>query len=191
MGFGRRPALIVIDFTNGFTDPSLPLGSVSDQEISQANRLLDAAHSAGLPVFFTTIQYDNDSLADAGLWARKIGGLNSLVADSRAVAQDSRLHRAAGDALIVKKYASSFFGTDLCSRLQVRQIDTLLIAGTSTSGCVRATAVDACQLGFRPMVVREAVADRSAAAHGQALTDIETKYGDVVGIQAALDYIKP
>lgn len=190
MGFGDKPALIVIDFMNGFTDPSMPLGASSDSAVAQTNRLIDAAHTTKIPVFFTSIQYADKSLADAGVWLRKIAGLNSLLANSAAVEQDARLHQAEGDTLVIKKYASSFFGTDLFSRLQARQIDTLLIAGTSTSGCVRATIVDACQLGLRPIVVREAVIDRSPTAHQQALIDIETKYGDVVPIQNALDYIK-
>ena len=190
MGFGARPALIVVDLIKGFTDPAMPLGAPSEPAITQTNRLIDAAHAAKIPVFFTAIQYANNSLTDAGLWPRKIAGLSHLIMNSQAVEQDSRLHQTDADALIIKKYASSFFATDLSSRLQVQRIDTLIIAGTSTSGCVRATAVDACQYGFRPIVVREAVIDRSPSAHQQALIDIETKYGDIVSIQAALEYIE-
>lgn len=190
MGYGVRPALVVVDFMNGFTDPDMPLGSACDAAIEQTNLLLDAAHQANVPVYFTAITYDCESLTDAGLWPLKIAGLKSLMSNSRAVEQDSRLHRARGDAILVKKYASSFFGTDLSSRLQSLRVDTVLIAGVSTSGCVRATAVDACQHGFRPLVVREAVADRSNVAHDQALVDVETKYGDVVAIKDALTYLK-
>ncbi len=189
MGFGKKPALIVVDFTVGFTDPALPLGSVSDAEIAQTNRLIDAAHGAGMAVFFTAIQYEDSTLSDAGLWRRKIASLDTLVLGSVAVEQDPRLHMGADDTLIVKRYASSFFGTDLSAQLWQRDIDTLVVAGTSTSGCVRATVVDACQMGFRPIVVREAVCDRSPEAHRQALTDIETKYGDVMGIDEVLSHI--
>jgi nicotinamidase-related amidase len=93
------------------------------------------------------------------------------------------------DTLLMKKYASCFFGTDLVSRLLAHRIDTLLIAGCTTSGCVRATAVDACQTGFRPMVVREAVGDRSAAAHDQSLFDLDAKYADVVSLADTLEYL--
>jgi nicotinamidase-related amidase len=90
---------------------------------------------------------------------------------------------------LVKKYASCFFGTDLVSRLLVRQVDTLIITGCTTSGCVRASAVDACQIGFRPMVVREAVGDRSQAAHEQSLFDLNAKYADVVSLEETLNYL--
>jgi maleamate amidohydrolase len=189
MGPGHKPAVVVIDLMNGFTDPAAPLGAPADAEIAHTNRLLEAAHAAGIPVFFTIIQYDDASLADAGLWPLKIAGLRSLVANTREVELDARLLRQPGDNIVVKKYASGFFATDLAERLQALDVDTVLVAGMTTSGCVRATAVDACQLGFRPWVVREAVGDRSAAAHDQALVDIETKYGDVVGIEEALRYL--
>lgn len=189
MGAGHKPAVVVIDLMNGFTDPSAPLGAPADAEVAASNRLLAAAHAAGVPVFFTIIQYDDATLADAGLWPLKIAGLRSLIANTREVELDARLLRQASDGIVVKKYASGFFGTDLAQRLQALGVDTVLIAGMTTSGCVRATAVDACQLGFRALVVREAVGDRSAAAHSQALVDIETKYGDIVGIEDAVSYL--
>jgi nicotinamidase-related amidase len=116
-------------------------------------------------------------------------GLASLRAHTPGVEQDARLHRAPSDSLVVKKYASCFFGTDLASRLQSLRIDTLIIAGCTTSGCVRATVVDACQSGFRPIVALEAVSDRSPAAHAQSLVDIETKYGDVLPVAEILDHL--
>jgi nicotinamidase-related amidase len=189
MGYGSQPALIVVDFMYGFTDPTLPLGSDCSEAIDQANLLIDAAHEAAIPVFFTAIQYDDAALNDAGLWPRKIGGLSSLASNTGTVEQDGRLHRIPSDMILVKKYASSFFGTDLSSRLQALRVDTVLIAGVSTSGCVRATAVDACQHGFRTIVVREACADRSKPAHEQSLVDIETKYGDVVSVEGAVKYL--
>jgi len=189
VGFGSRPALLVVDLVNGFTDAGMPLGAPAEAEIGQVNRLLDAAHAAALPVFLTTIQYDSPTLADAGVWPAKIQGLASLRAGTPAVEQDARLRRRESDAIIVKKYASSFFGTDLISRLHAAQVDTLVITGMSTSGCVRASAVDACQYGLRAIVVRQAVADRSPAAHDQALVDIETKYGDVMDIEQVLAYM--
>lgn len=189
MGYGQRPALLVVDVMNGFTDPTMPLGASADSQIAQINRLLDAAHRTDMPVFLTAIQYDHPSLADAGLWSRKIEGLSSLIANTKAVEQDARLHIHASDAILIKKYASSFFGTDLSSRLSFMQVDTLIICGMTTSGCVRASAVDACQYGFRPIVATDAVADRSAAAHVQALVDVETKYGDTVPTDDILEYL--
>jgi len=190
MGFGLRPALLLIDLVQGFTDPNLPLGSSVDGVIEQANRLIDGARAAKIPVIFSTILYEEAGLEDAGLWVYKIEGLKTLKASSLAVEQDPRLHRLASDSIIKKRYASCFFGTDFATRLQTRGIDTLIMAGCSTSGCVRATAVDACQSGFRPIVAQEAVADRSPSAHAQSLLDIDALYGDVVGVSEVLSYFE-
>lgn len=186
LGFGERPALIVIDIINAFSDSSLPLGANLDSQIAAINPLLDAAHAGNLPVFFTTVAYDEPDCRDAGIWGAKMTGLHGLVAGSPNVELDKRLHQQPHDAVIVKKYASSFFGTDLVSRLTARRIDTLIVTGCTTSGCVRATAVDAVQYGFRPVVVREAVGDRSKPAHDQSLFDIQAKYGDVMSVEAVL-----
>jgi maleamate amidohydrolase len=185
-GFGERPAILVIDIMKAFTDPSNPLGSDLSTQIAATNQLLDAAHAAGAPVFFSLVAYDEPNCADAGVWGEKMTGLAGLVAGSPAVALDERLHRAPHDAVFVKKYASCFFGTDLVSRLTARRIDTLIITGCTTSGCVRASAVDAIQYGFRPIVVREAVGDRSKPAHDQSLFDIQAKYGDVMSVEAVV-----
>ena len=189
LGFGRRPALLVIDVMKAFTDTSLPLGADLDAQVVEINRLLDAAHEAELPVFFSLVSYDEPDCRDAGLWGSKMTGLHGLTADSPIVALDSRLHRRPSDAVFVKKYASCFFGTDLVSRLQSRRVDTLIITGCTTSGCVRASAVDAIQYGFRPVVVREAVGDRSRPAHDQSLFDIQAKYGDVMNVEAVLEKV--
>jgi len=188
-GFGERPAVLVIDIMKAFTDPSLPLGSNLDRQIVETNRILDAAHAIGAPVFFSYVAYDEPNCADAGIWGEKMTGLYGLTADSPIVALDERLHRAASDAVFVKKYASCFFGTDLVSRLTSRRIDTLVITGCTTSGCVRASAVDAIQYGFRPIVAREAVGDRSQPAHEQSLFDIQAKYGDVLAVDAVVEQL--
>ena len=186
MGFGERPVLIVIDLTNAFTDASTLLGSNLDSQVEQTNRLLDAAHENSIPVIFTTLYYEDSNLRDAGLWAKKTRGVQLLRAGTRMVELDARLHRGPGDALMMKKYSSSFFGTDLVSQLTTHAADTLVIAGCSTSGCVRATAVDSSQYGFRPMIVREAVGDRSMAAHRQSLFDLHSRIGDVVSVEYTL-----
>ena len=187
MGFGERPAVLVIDIMKAFTDAHLPLGSNLDRQIAETNRILDVAHEIGAPVFFSLVAYDEPDCADAGLWGAKMTGLAGLTVDSPIVALDERLHRAASDAVFVKKYASCFFGTDLVSRLQARRVDTLVITGCTTSGCVRASAVDAIQYGFRPIVAREAVGDRSQPAHDQSLFDIQAKYGDVTSVDDIVD----
>jgi len=114
----------------------------------------------------------------------------TLKADSEGVEIDSRLDFRKTDGLLVKKYASCFFGTDLVSRLLSQRVDTVIIVGCTTSGCVRATAVDAVQTGLRPMVVREAVGDRSAAAHEQSLFDLNAKYADVISLDETLHYMR-
>lgn len=190
IGFGLRPALLVVDLTKGFTDAQRPLGADLAEQIKATNALLKIAHLKEIPVIFTSVRYDDTQLRDAGVWALKQRGASSLMAAGDGHEVDPRLGRGPRDALIYKKYASCFFGTDLISRLISASADTLIIVGTSTSGCVRASAVDACQNGFRPMVVREAVGDRSVAAHDQSLFDLQAKYADVVSLEATLAYLR-
>jgi maleamate amidohydrolase len=189
IGFGERPALIVIDLIKAFTDAGRMLGANLDSQIEATNSLLNVAHDRKVPVIFSTVIYEDADFKDAGIWALKQKGVVTLKVGSDGVELDPRLHVQKTDALLVKKYASCFFGTDLVSRLLAHRIDTLLITGCTTSGCVRATAVDACQTGFRPAVVREAVGDRSAAAHNQSLFDLNAKYADVVSLDETLRYL--
>jgi nicotinamidase-related amidase len=190
IGFGERPALIIIDMLKGFTDPTMPLGANLDTQIEAQKPLLKVAHERDIPVIFSTVMYEEAEAKDAGLWGIKMKGSLTLTAGSEAVKVDPRLGMQPKDILLVKKYASCFFGTDLVPRLNSRGVDTLLITGCTTSGCVRATAVDAVQNGFRPMVVREAVGDRSVAAHEQSLFDLNAKYADVVSLDETLQYLK-
>lgn len=184
LGFGKSPAILVIDFIKSFTDPASPLGSDCSEQIAQTNRLIAAARPIGVPVLFSTIRYEEPDCADAGIWISKIAGLSTLHADTQGSRLDERLNVTPTDPIIVKKFASAFFGTNLVSRLAHLGVDTLIMTGCTTSGCVRATAVDACQYSFRPIIAAEAVADRSAAAHEQSLTDITLKYGDVLSVDA-------
>jgi maleamate amidohydrolase len=190
IGFGERPALIVIDMIKGFTNKDMPLGAPLETQIAAQKPLIDSAHERGIPVIFSTVAYDDGDFSDAGLWAIKMKGVMTLKAGTEAVEVDPRLGKRDSDSLLVKKYASCFFGTDLVPRLTNKGVDTLIITGCTTSGCVRATAVDAVQNGFRPMVVREAVGDRSAAAHDQSLFDLNAKYADVVSLDETLQYLK-
>jgi maleamate amidohydrolase len=189
LGFGERPALLIVDMVKAFTNPEMPLGAHLDSQIEAIELLLRAAHDRGAPVIFSTVSYDDENLRDAGIFGMKQKGSASLRAGTEGVRVDPRLDFRQTDSLLVKKYASCFFGTDLVSRLLVREIDTLIITGCTTSGCVRASAVDACQIGFRPMVVREAVGDRSQSAHDQSLFDLNAKYADVVSLQETLQYL--
>ncbi|WP_027416887.1 isochorismatase family protein [Aneurinibacillus terranovensis] len=180
IGFGKKPCLIVVDMITGFTDPTMPMGSDLSSQIVNVNKLLDTMHTMDFPVFFTTISYDDDTLADSGIWYQKMEGLKTLKAGTEAVQVDSRLHFRSGDGLLSKKYASAFFGTDLIARLNANGVDTIIIVGCTTCGCVRATAVDALQYGYRPIVVEDAVGDRSLASHEQSLFDLHQKYADVL-----------
>ncbi len=190
MGFGRRPALIVIDLLKAFTDPKRMLGADLDSQIEATRPLLEVAHARNMPVLFSTVRYDDVDLRDAGIWSLKQKGTVTLKADTDGWQIDPRLDFRPTDSLLVKKYASCFFGTDLVPRLNSRGVDTLVITGCTTSGCVRATAVDAVQNGFRPMVVREAVGDRSRPAHEQSLFDLDAKYADVVSLEETLQYLR-
>ncbi len=189
-GFGRRPAVLVIDMIQAFTDPKAMLGAELSPQIVATQALLTSARARGLPIFFSTVSYDDVDFRDAGIWALKQKGVMTLRAGTPAVELDPRLQRLPGEGWLVKKYASCFFGTDLTSRLLSRGVDTLVLAGCTTSGCVRASAVDALQSGLRPMVVRECVGDRSRSAHEQSLFDLQAKYADVVGLDETCRYIE-
>lgn len=184
LGWGDSPLLLVIDVTRAFTEPDRALGSDATALIEGANRLIGVARANNVPVMFTRVAYAEPNLSDAGLWARKIGRLDDLVDGGEGVQMDLRLDFCDGDPVLTKKYASCFFGTDLGSRLTSTGIDTLVIAGLSTSGCVRATAVDSIQFGFRPIIVEDAVGDRSQEAHDQALADLGAKYADLEKLDA-------
>ncbi|MEW5420313.1 isochorismatase family protein [Amorphus sp. 3PC139-8] len=188
LGFGARPLLLVIDVTRAFTEEHRPLATGSSELIAQINRITGAARTADIPIIFTVVAYDDPDFSDAGLWAKKIGTHPDLLAGSDGVELDPRLSRENKEAVLVKKYASCFFGTDLSSRLNASARDTLIIVGMTTSGCVRATAVDAIQSGFRPIIARDAVGDRWKDAHDQALYDLNAKYADVIETEEILDY---
>ena len=190
IGFGDRAALIVIDYMNAFTDPSMPLGANADKEIEQTNRLIDEAHAHNIPVIFSVVWYDEDGFKDAGIWALKQKGVSTLKVGTPGVELDKRLHRQPQDIVLLKKYASCFYGTDIVARLNSRHVDTLIVTGCTTSGCVRATTVDALQNGFRPIVAKEAVGDRSVAAHEQSLFDLEQKYADVLPVDEIITEIR-
>lgn len=180
IGFGEKPVVLVVDMLNAFTNPNLPLGTNQDKQIVVINEVLEIAREKEVPIFFITISYDDTDMTDAGVWFKKMKGLETLRKGTYEVEIDSRIKRLENEPEIRKKFASAFFGTDLLTRLINLKIDTLIVMGCTTSGCVRATVVDAIQYGFAPVVVEEAVCDRSENAHKQSLFDLKAKYADVV-----------
>ncbi|MCW2745571.1 MAG: Nicotinamidase-related amidase [Mycobacterium sp.] len=185
---GRRPAVVVVDLTYGFTDPAYPTGAEMSGPVLATARLLDAARAAGLPVVFTTIAYDAGQIATL-TWLKKATGMAALELGSRLVEIDDRLARRPDEHLVVKTGASAFFGTALASYLTAAGADTVIVTGATTSGCVRASVVDAVQHGFPTLVPRDCVADRAAAPHEASLFDIHEKYGDVVDLDDVLAYV--
>ena len=189
VGFGKHPAVLVVDFIVAFTDPECPLAGDLDGPVEATCQILAVARRRASPVIFTTVEYD-ESMKDAGLFALKVPSLKWLTAGSRWVDLDPRLRRQPGEIIIKKKYASAFFATDLASQLTTQQVDTLILTGCTTSGCIRATAIDALQYGFRAIVPTEAVGDRAQLPHEANLFDIDAKYGDVVSLKGVLSYLE-
>ena len=185
-GFGRRPALVVVDMTLGFTDPESPLSCDLEGPISEIQKLLRAARRAEIPI----VAYRESDKLTAAAFIDKVPALLTLQAGTRWAEIDPRIAPEETEPVLNKLFASGFFGTGLSSLLTAAGIDTLIITGASTSGCVRATAVDALQYGFRPVVPREAVGDRNPDAHEANLYDIDAKYGDVVPVQEVLDLLE-
>lgn len=179
VGWGHAPALVVVDLQLGFTDPACPLGVCQDSVVASAGRLARAARASEVPVTYTLVSYKED-LSDAGIWPRKIPTQRFLVEGTKWVELDRALGREPDDLVLEKRQASAFFGTQLNSELAARGVDTLVVCGTTTSGCVRATVVDACGLGYHTIIVRDAVGDRHPLVHEVSLFDMDAKYGDVV-----------
>lgn len=189
VGFGERPALLVVDFIKGFTDTDCPLGSNLDKEVEATKQLLDEFRFRNLPVHFTTTAYD-EAMVSAGVFVKKVPSLAHLKLGSNWIEIDDRLTPILGEVVWTKQYASAFFGTALASALSAQRVDTLIVTGCTTSGCVRASAVDSCQHGFLTNVVRECVGDRSASAHEANLIDLDAKYADVVNLAETLAYLR-
>ncbi|NQY02914.1 MAG: isochorismatase family protein [Halieaceae bacterium] len=184
---GQRPALVLVDLINGFTDPTCPLGSDSDAVVAANARLLDAFRNKGLPVFYTTVVYRDAN--QAPVFRSRLPALDVLQPDSHWVQVDARLAPREGEELIEKQYASGFFGTNLNEALQAAGADSLVVTGLTTSGCVRATAVDGLQHDYPVCIPREAVGDRNAQAHEANLHDLHAKYADVVSSADVLSAI--
>ncbi|HEX5493711.1 MAG TPA: isochorismatase family protein [Mycobacteriales bacterium] len=188
LGFGRRPALLVIDFVNAYLTPGCALYAGVEGVVEPAARLLAAARAAAVPVIYTRVVYAPGG-ADGGLFYRKVAALAVFQGHTAEGEIVSELAPEPGELVLDKQYASGFFGTSLAPTLTAAGVDTVIIAGLSTSGCVRATAVDAVQHGFVPVVVREAVGDRDERPHRASLFDLDAKYADVLGVDEVLAYL--
>lgn len=184
IGLGECPALILVDMIRGFTDPACPLGSACEPVVEANAALLSAFRGAGLPIFFTTVVYHADE--QARVFRHRIQALNLLTPDSQWIEVDPRLAPQAGEAVIEKQWASSFFGTDLAAQLQAAGADSLVVTGLTTSGCVRATVVDGLQHDYPVVVPRQAVGDRNPDAHAANLFDMHAKYADVMDLDDVL-----
>lgn len=185
---GTRPAVLVVDLQRGFTDPACPLGSEMDEVVLANARLLEVARAAGVPVVFTAIAF-SDAPADGGVWLQKVPTLAQLKVGSPWHEIDPRLAPRAEELVITKRFASAFFGTHLATALAALGVDTLILTGATTSGCVRASAVDAMQHGYPTLVPRECVADRAEGPHAANLFDMGAKYVDVVSVEEVVSYL--
>jgi maleamate amidohydrolase len=189
-GLGRRPALLVIDVNLGFTDPASPLVCDLEDVVIAIGRLLGEARRAAVPVVYTTVSYDEGDKVAAAAFIDKIPALLTLEAGSPWIEIDPRIAPQPGEPVLNKLFASAFFGTPLASLLTAAGCDSVIVTGASTSGCVRATVVDALQHGYRPVVAREAVGDRNPAAHEANLYDIDAKYGDVLSLDEVVAHLQ-
>jgi maleamate amidohydrolase len=180
LGLTENSALLVVDMINGFTDSACPLGTDCPDVVSANVELLMAFRDRGLPIFFTTVVYDNDQ--QATVFRHKVPALNVLQRGSHWVSIDAAMGRLETEPLIEKHWPSAFHETDLDGQLRALSVDSLVVTGLTTSGCVRASAVDGLQNNYQVVVAKEAVGDRNPAAHEANLFDLNAKYADVMSV---------
>lgn len=185
---GRAPAVLVIDMMRAYFDPDSPFCLPDQRSVDAAAEVLAAARKAGVPVLHTLVRYGPGGV-DGGIFLQKVPALRLLIGQSPLGEPMPATAPLPDETVVVKQYASAFFGTTLASTLRTLGVDTVLLLGVSTSGCVRATAVDALQHGFVPLIVREAVADREPAVHDASLYDLQAKYAEVVSLGEATAYL--
>lgn len=190
IGFGKKSVLLLVDFMKGYTTPSAPLyaaGVVS--AVGHAADVLFAARAAGIALAHTNIRYDPAGFLDGGVWLKKAPVMKAMVDGNPHAEFCDEVKPSPGELVVSKQYPSAFFGTTLATTLHAQGVDTVVLAGCSTSGCIRATAVDGVQHGFRVMVIREAVGDRHVAPHEANLFDIDSKYGDVISKAEFIEHL--
>ena len=187
LGLGEHPALVLVDVINGFTDPACPLGSEADSVVDACRTLLEIFRKKQLPVFFTSVVYRDES--QARVFRQRLPALNVLEPGSEWVKIDPRIAPVNGETVIEKQWASGFFNTDLAQRIKDEGADSIVVGGLTTSGCVRATAVDGLQNDYRVVIAREATGDRNLAAHESNLFDLQAKYADVLSLKSVLSLL--
>jgi maleamate amidohydrolase len=189
VGFGEKLALIVVDFQKAFTSKESPLGGspLITEAVKKTKELIAAARHAEVPIIYTVVGYREDQ-QDMGLWPAKVSTLSNVTLGSLWVEIDDELSVLDEDIVLVKKMPSAFFNTDLTNILIKKRIDTVIVAGCTTSGCVRATAVDSFSYGFRTIVAKECVGDQGLEPHRANLFDINNRYGDIVGNEEIIDW---
>ena len=185
---GKSPALILIDFARAYFDEDCGLYAGVETERAVAARLADAARAAGVPVVFTRVEYASPE--DGGQFYRKVPALAAFDSGNPMGDFTPELAPYVGDIVVTKHYPSAFFGTDLAAQLHALGVDTLLITGLSTSGCVRATALDALCHGFVPLVVEDACGDRDRHVHDANIFDLKSKYAEIVTSDASTVYLQ-
>ena len=183
-GLGRNPALLVVDVINGFTDPACPLGSEADDVVEANVRLIRTFRENKQPIFLTTVVYDSDD--QASVFRARVPALNQLKRGSYWCDIDPRLPVSPSDVIVEKTHASAFHGTQLAMELANLGVDSIVVTGLTTSGCVRASAVDGLQHNFKVVIPREAVGDRDEMAHEANLYDLNAKYVDVLSLEETL-----
>ena len=186
---GRRPAVLAIDMMRAYFDQASPLCLPSRDCLASGARVLSAARASGVPVIHTRVQFAPDG-SDGGVFVRKVRALEQLYGGGPLSELMPDVAPVEGELVITKQYASAFFGTSLASTLVARGIDTVVLVGVSTSGCIRATGVDAVQHGFIPLVVRDAVGDRTPQTHDANLFDLQAKYAEVIDERTAVAYLE-
>lgn len=187
--FGERPALLIVDFVMAYLDPASPLYAGVETALASNERLLVAARQAQIPIVWTNVVYSPGG-EEGGVFYRKVPALKLFERGSPYGEFPPSLRPLPNELVITKHYASAFFGTRLAAALNAMQVDTLLITGLSTSGCVRASALDACQNGFLPFVIRDACGDRHSGPHEANLFDMQAKYAEVISEQQAVDHLQ-
>ncbi len=186
---GSRPAIVVVDLSYGFTDTQYPTAADMAKQIAATRRVTDTARAAGHPVIYTTIAFQPWECATLP-WLQKSSGMRALMAGTRLVEIDSSTGITSHDPVIIKHGASAFHGTNLAGLLTAAGVDTLVVTGATTSGCVRATVVDAVQSGFTVLVPRDCCADRAEEPHEANLYDIQQKYADVTDSEDIISWIE-
>ena len=189
LGAGNSPAVLVVDICAAYVTDGSPLRAPVEHAVRAAAAVVAQARESGLPVIFTRVRFEPNG-PDGGLFRRKVPVLRVFEQGNPLGDFLDDPAPAPGDVVITKQYPSAFHATPLAATLAAQRVDTLVIVGLTTSGCVRASATDAMQHGFRPLVVADACGDRDAALHEANLTDLDIKYADVLGLEEALAVLR-